>query len=239
MNSKINECLPGVTASHETALAQAARVPVSVPFADYAAQRPLVLQVAPDMPPYLLLPEIHALLDATLNDRHRLLFAFMWHTGARITEALAVRPKDLVLDTPMSSYVSLKTMKKGAGRSKQLVSSKTTYRSVPIVDERFILDLQRYIKTHAIKRLSPLFELSRQAANKALDRWAALVDPPLPISVSPHTFRHSFAVNHLLHGQQLYDIKTWLGHSSIKYTEVYLQVLGSDTNHLAVRTRFR
>lgn len=235
----MNDQLPSMIASHENTLAEIISQPVSVPFAQYAAQRLQVLQVAHDLPPYLLLPEIHALLDATLNDRHRLLFNFMWQTGARITEALAVRPKDLSLESPLNSYVSLATLKKGAGKSRKTVSNKTIKRAVPIVDERFILELQRYIKSHAVKQLSPLFDFSRQAANKALDRWAAQVTPSLPISVSPHTFRHSFAVNHLLHGQQLYDIKTWLGHSSIKYTEIYLQVLGSDTNHLAIRTRFR
>ena len=212
------------------------QAPLAVNFEYYLAQRPKVLAHSGKLPAYLLLPEVHRLLDATLNDRHRLLFNVLWQTGSRISEALAVRPKDLVLDNPMNSYVSLETLKRAAGRKKTV--TRPSRRVVPIVNEGLLLELKRYIETHRCKRLSPLFDLSRQAVDNAIKHWAGQLNPPLSIHPSAHTLRHSFAVNHLLHGQSLKDISAWLGHTSLKTTLIYLNVLGSDTNHLAIRTQF-
>jgi len=206
-----------------------------VPFNKYMQGRERTITHAIDLPFYLLLPEITQLLAVTLDDRHRLLFEFMFFTGARISEALSVRPKDLVLDGEMNSYVSLETLKRATKKSKGKPSE--IRRLVPITDLSFILTLQRYIKTHGIKKLSPLFSLSRQASLDAIKKWAAIAG--LPEQTNNHTLRHSFAVNLLLHGQQIYDIKNWLGHSSLKTTEVYLQVLGTDTAHKFARTQFR
>ena len=207
---------------------------VIVPFDDYIDLRERTLLHTEALPPYLLMPEIQALLTATLDDRHRLLFDFLWHTGARISEALSITPKNLMLDQPLSSYASLVSLKRQPKRTNGKAAQ--VRREVPITDAVFILALQRYIKTHNIKKLSPLFDLSRIAAYKAIQKWAKVAK--LPIEITPHTLRHSYAVNHLLHGQQLIDIKGWMGHSTIKSTEIYLQVLGRDTAHLAVRTQY-
>jgi integrase len=206
-----------------------------VPFESYIESRERTRLHSDKLPPYLLLPEVNQLLRATLDDRHRILFDFIWHTGARVTEALAIRPKDLMLDGELNSYASLVTLKRGPQRAN--VKPKESRRLVPITDQTFILALQRYIKSNKIKQLSRLFDLTRQAALKAIVKWTLTAD--LDLDVTPHTLRHSYAINHLLHGQQLYNIKAWLGHQDIKSTEVYLQVLGSDTSHLAVRTRYR
>ncbi len=209
---------------------------IDVNFDYYLALRPKVLAHCDELPKYLLLPEIQRLLSVTLNDRHRLLMDFMWQCGARITEALKVRPKDLELDTPLNSFVSLETSKRPTKRTKKVSQAKR--RAVPLVDEKLLLDLKRYIESHRIKRLSPLFDLSRQAVHDAITRSTDLLDPKLTIEPSAHTLRHSFAINHLLHGADIRVISTWLGHSSLKSTMVYLNVFGFDTNHIAVRTRF-
>ena len=69
-----------------------------VPFESYIESRERTRLHSDKLPPYLLLPEVNQLLRATLDDRHRILFDFIWRTGARVTEALAIRPKDLMLD---------------------------------------------------------------------------------------------------------------------------------------------
>jgi integrase/recombinase XerD len=45
------------------------------------------------------------------------------------------------------------------------------------------------------------------------------------VRVSPHTFRHTFAVHFLEQGGDIYDLKSLLGHSTIKDTERYLRAL--------------
>ena len=50
------------------------------------------------------------LLDNIASLRRRMLFDFLWNTGARINEALAVTPKDIVLDA-VKPFVVLRTLK--------------------------------------------------------------------------------------------------------------------------------
>jgi integrase/recombinase XerD len=46
------------------------------------------------------------------------------------------------------------------------------------------------------------------------------------VRLSPHTLRHTFAVNFLQSGGDIYLLSRILGHSSVKTTEVYLKSLG-------------
>ena len=204
-------------------------------------RRPIVLAHAQELPPYLLLPEVHRFLDTVLNEKYRLLCDLMWHTGARISEALKVTPRDFYLDNRFNSFVSLLTLKQGVTGKKKKTKSKKAKpprRMVPLTDEDFMLRIKQYIHTQKIKRDDLLFDVSRQSALTAVERWAAKVSPKLPIAVTPHTFRHSFGVNMVLHNHRLNLIANWMGHSSTESTEIYTKVLGAETNHIMVHTEF-
>jgi len=47
------------------------------------------------------------------------------------------------------------------------------------------------------------------------------------VRVSPHTFRHTFAVQFLLNGGDIYKLSRLMGHTSVKITERYLQAVSA------------
>ncbi len=212
-----------------------ATAPLSVIEIDWALlleQRPAVLAHC-ELPNYLLLPEVHQLLDAVNHDNLLLMINTLWHTGARISECLALTAASFKLDT-RQPYVSLQTLKR-RGRPSRRASKP---RLVPISDEPFIRQLARYIKSHRIRPAQRLFTITRGAVNKRLDRLSATLPVASTIRFTPHTFRHSFAVNAILHGTPLPVVQNWLGHADIKSTLVYTQVLSLETYHLMQRIQF-
>jgi integrase len=201
---------------------------------DYlVARKPAVLKHS-TLPPYLLLPEIRQLLAVVKHSNHHLLLSTLWHTGARVSELTALTPASFDLD-PRGSFVSVSSLKQ-RGRPKRGALSKRPARLVPITDPSYVRELESYFATHGLKREERIFPITRHAVAKRLQVAAqALKDaggPDLVGAISPHTFRHSFAVNAILHGVPLTVVQAWLGHAHLSSTAIYTQVLAAETGHL-------
>ncbi|MHA2203816.1 MAG: tyrosine-type recombinase/integrase, partial [Candidatus Hodarchaeales archaeon] len=54
----------------------------------------------------------------------------------------------------------------------------------------------------------------------------------------PHTLRHSFAVNCILHGVPITVLKEWLGHRDITKTLIYTQILAHDSRAFMEQVSF-
>lgn len=185
----------------------------------------------PDLPKYLLAPEVAVLLSCFDDERQRMLFAFLWNTGARITEALMVTPENLQLDGPRP-FVRLRTLKqRSRGRGRPARDEKIA-RVVPLLDATFTRELRRYLATFRPGRRTPLFAVTHKTAwswlQKALDRADAsgigfAVEP-----VSPRTLRHSFAMHLFLNHVPPKVVQTYMGHERYESTEQYLKVFALD-----------
>lgn len=191
------------------------------------------------LPPYLLLPEVRSLIECLMHANHRLLFSTLWHTGARVSEVLALTPKSFVLDGS-DSYVSLRTLKQ-RGRPRGGIVAPVA-RMVPIRDEAYIQEIARYLATHGPKPGERLFPITRQAVDHRIRAAASFFNndggAKLSVPVSAHTFRHSFAVNAVLHGVPLTVLQAWLGHKNLQTTAIYTQVLAAETGHLMAWVSF-
>lgn len=142
--------------------------------------------------------------------RAQALAGLLLDTGLRIAEALALRRSDVDLDNLLVTTM-------GKGRKE---------RKVPISLEgrrRLYLWLRNENGPHVFgTRLgSPLTPRNAQRDLANLCRRTGISG----VRTSPHTLRHSFAVNYLRRGGNLEFLRRCLGHSSILVTQRYVQSL--------------
>lgn len=187
---------------------------------------------------YLLLPEVNRLLNTAKHTQDRFIIASLWYTGVRISELLQLRRDDLSIQTPKYAFYTIKSLKKRA-------TQKVKTRVIEIEDPYYIDMAEVYIKSHQIQKNHLLFHshnqprksLNRTTIYRRIEKLATQCG--FTISVTPHTMRHSFAINALLHGTDIKTVQTWLGHADTRTTEIYLRVLSGDVGFKMKHVQFR
>lgn len=149
----------------------------------------------------------------TTNDRRvHLLALFCLDTGLRLEEALSTKTTNLDFD-------NLLVVVSGKGNKE---------RRIPISYElRKVLWVYCTNASHLVFSTTHGTSLSRRNALrdfKNLCRKAGVTPPPRAI----HALRHTFAVNYLRNGSNLFYLARILGHSKVTTTQVYLNAVSSD-----------
>jgi site-specific recombinase XerD len=199
----------------------ALRDPVSLPLVQRVLAIPMKRFARPALT-FLSRDEVAALLaapDASTwsGRRDRALFALLYNTGARVSEAIALRRADLSLDAARSVRLS------GKGRK---------HRTVPLWKStaEHLRDWTALLSPASETLLFPNRgggQLSRSGVEKRLMegmRVAAARCPTLRAKrVSPHTIRHTTAMHLLQSGVDITVIALWLGHESTETTHRYVE----------------
>ncbi len=175
-----------------------------------------------NLPRFLTGEEVEKLLaspDATTPEgmRDRAMLEFLYATGLRVSELVALRTGDL---RPDLGYVQVT----GKGNKQRLVP-------VGRLALAAVSDYQRCARPRLLGRRvsSYLFvsrrgtRLTRQAFWKnisALGRRAGITQP-----IKPHLLRHSFATHLLAGGADLRSVQQMLGHADIATTQIYTHVV--------------
>ena len=156
-------------------------------------------------------------LDTPIGLRDRALLELLYGTGIRISEAVGLDIDDLDFD-----HHTLKVTGKG---NKQRRLPLGEYADVALSDY-----LVRARPVFAVKgRGTPrVFLNTRGGALSRQSAWlvlsAAAQRAGIPVAVSPHTMRHSFATHLLEGGADVRVVQELLGHSSVTTTQIYTQV---------------
>lgn len=174
---------------------------------------------APTAPRYLEPHQIRHLLaqpDRTTapGQRDYALLLFLYNTGARVSEAVAVRRPDLQLIPPYQVRLL------GKGRRERLCPLwPATLRAIkPLLDQPesgHVAAVFRSARHRALTRHGAQYILSKHAV-RALGQ-----DATFPKHISPHVLRHSCACALLQAGVDLTVIRDYLGHASITTTTRY------------------
>jgi integrase/recombinase XerD len=148
--------------------------------------------------------------------RDHALLLFLYNTGARVSEALGVRPEHLSLNTP---------------RHVRLFGKGSKERICPLWRETASA-LQRLLESRHAQPRHWIFcnhagaSLSRDGVAYIVRKYSLSAARAVPAlrrrRVTPHMFRHSCAVALLQAGVDITVIRDYLGHASISTTSRYV-----------------
>lgn len=187
-------------------------------------------KVEKKLPTFMYPQEIQELLElpdlsTPLGLRDRLIFELLYASGIRVTELVTLTLDSINLPlgvalvfgkgakeryVPVGSY-ALNALREylDAGRGKLLAGKKehgmlfVNYRGEPLSDRSVRRVVDKYLQDAAMNR-----------------------------SISPHTFRHTFATHLLNAGADLRTVQELLGHVNISTTQVYTHVTKERLRHV-------
>lgn len=205
-------------------------------FENYRDSNPMDLIESPKigrkLPDTLSIDDIDLLIDTidlsyqyqgvNLGERNRAIIETLYSCGLRVSELIELKISDLFFDEGF-----IKVTGKG---NKQ--------RFVPIGEStQKYIEIWKGIRNHIdVKAESKDILFLNYKGNKLTRAMIFTIiknlvkKSGLKKTVSPHTFRHSFATHLLENGADLRAIQMMLGHESITTTEVYMHV---DRSHLS------
>ena len=205
-------------------------------FEDYRKINPLDHIESPKtgqkLPDTLSLAEIDKLIGAVeltkeyngvrIGERDRTILETLYSCGLRVSELTNLKISDLFFD---EGFIKV-TGKGDKQRFVPIDESTQKYISIYKDEVRSKINVQKEDKdtlflNHRGKQLTRamIFTIIKRLAEKI----------ELKKTISPHTFRHSFATHLLENGADLRAIQLMLGHESITTTEIYMHV---DRSHL-------
>jgi site-specific recombinase XerD len=171
---------------------------------------------------FLSTAEIEALLDAPdratwIGRRDHALLATAIQTGLRVSELVGLRCGDVALGT--GAHVRCT----GKGRKE---------RATPLGHHTAAV-LKTWMAERGGGTQDPLFPtrrggpLAADSVGDLVDRYVAVASKQCPTwtaaRVTPHTLRHSAAMQLLAEGVDTSVIALWLGHEHLQTTQIYLQ----------------
>ena len=201
-------------------------------FEDYRSDNPMDLIDSPKigrkLPDTLSESEINDLihgidLSKPEGERNRAILETLYGCGLRVSELINLRLSDLYFNEDFIKVT-------GKGNKERFVPIST-------INKKYITIYRTEVRVHqAIQKgfEDILFlnrrgrQLTRAMIFTIVKRLAETIG--MEKTISPHTFRHSFASHLLENGADLRAIQQMLGHESITTTEVYMHI---DRTHLA------
>lgn len=201
-------------------------------FEDYRKDSPMELIEVPKigrkLPDTLSTAEIDALINAielnktdkegkSQGERNRAMLETLYSCGLRVSELVTLKLSDLFFE---EGFIKI-TGKGNKQRFVPIGSFTQKYINLYRETDRNKLTIQKgHEDTLFLNRRGK--SLTRAMVFTIIKELAAKIG--LNKTISPHTFRHSFATHLLENGADLRSIQLMLGHESITTTEIYMHL---------------
>lgn len=195
-------------------------------FEDYRVDNPLELIESPKtgrkLPDTLSVEEIDNLINAidlssNEGERNRAMLETLYGHGLRVSELVSLKISDLFFD---EGFIKIT----GKGNKERFVP-------IGAFTQKYIDIYQKDVRIHLkIKKGNEDTLFLNRRGNQLTRAMIFTIIKDLAVkinlnkSISPHTFRHSFATHLLENGADLRSIQLMLGHESITTTEIYVHL---------------
>jgi integrase/recombinase XerD len=179
----------------------------------------LTPKLARKLPDTLSIEEINALID-TLDQstvegvRNKAMLETLYGCGLRVSELVNLKMSDMFLDVEFIKVIGKGNKERLIPIGSEAIKYITLYKDnvrvhiMPKKGEEDILFLNK--RGGRLSRVMVFYIIKACAAKMGLKK-----------TISPHTFRHSFATHLIEGGADLRAIQEMLGHASITTTEIY------------------
>ena len=148
--------------------------------------------------------------------RDTLVLELLFGTGMRVSEICALSQESFLL-----SNESLHLIIHGKGSKERILQILTP--ELLALAQQYCIEFSEEIKAqHHILINNRGLPLSPQSVRRIINKY--IVNAHIPIKITPHMFRHTFATSLLDAGVDVRYIQSMLGHSSISTTQIYTHV---------------
>ena len=160
--------------------------------------------------------DIIAVIDLSTPEGHRnrAMVEVMYGCGLRVSELVTLRLSNLFFDDGFIKVV-------GKGSKERLITIGTTAMKMVnlyVDGNRKLLKIKKGEEDYVFLNRRGA-HLTREMVFMLVKKWVAAAG--IDKTVSPHTFRHSFATHLIEGGADLRAVQQMLGHESITTTEIY------------------
>ena len=195
-------------------------------FEDYRKDNPMDLietpKVGRKLPDTLSEEEVDLIIAAVdlskpQGERNRAMLETLYACGLRVSELVSLKLSDLYFE---EGFISVK----GKGDKQRFVPISTH-------TQKYITIYCSQVRSHSTPQPDSVDIVFLNRRGKYLTRAMVFTiiknlvqEVGIKKTISPHTFRHSFATHLLQNGADLRSIQQMLGHESITTTEIYTHI---------------
>lgn len=162
------------------------------------------------LPVVLSKEEVGRIIEVLKNKKHRLMIALAYGAGLRVSEVTNLKVADLDFDR---GVIYVRRAKGDKDR-------------VTLLPEKLVPELLEFVAGKDFKNLLFISQRGGRLSSRTLQKvfGQALKRAAINKNASFHSLRHSFATHLLENGTDIRYVQAFLGHQSIKTTQLYTSV---------------